>query len=471
MAIQGNQNISGITFNNGTSAPITEVRIASYNAFSDTDLSGYQQGGDITFGITNNNYYVTSGVTGINNNYTITGTGQYFNIEDFGARPNQDSTAAIQAAINAAASGTNRRGVFIPGNWYHITGTLTIPTVQGFSIICAGGMSASDMPDESHAMNGCNSTLVWQGTGNGHDVPMLRSHCYGLVVQGALNLRGRRHRTHTGYADIGLEISKGVEGLGQGKIYIPTITASYCKAGIQIGRRNDILQSNNDNIVIGFYGCFDNLTGYNMLNGQGLNHHFAYVKVANYITQSQIGRTTFANVVGGGNFHINGGAAIATTTWLNFTNARLDGVGHNNSDYTLRDIKFDNNATGTILLEMNTGLLYVPVTCRFEAIDTGPDDYYQSGYYLINAYGNTKITLSMKKVQRNMVRLKQNSVILNGYPNFSLHDSRVLIDATGSNQVGWVIDTGNSLGTYYWSSRNNSDDYGRPFRDTGNYAL
>ncbi len=456
------QNLSGITFNGNIAN-----RNGDGGALNDIALpSDYQQGDTIILGtVYNNTYYVTSGITGdiTNNNYSVTGVGQLFNVEDFGATRNGDGTSGIQRAINMAMSGSLRGSVYLPGNTYYISDTITIPEREGLRIM-GQGISASDVITTGNEYLGSAARLVWTGPLDGR--PMIDIKGFGIYMDG-ITLLGKSALSGTN-CPVGLRFTRGAS-VGAGKCVFPQLAIQFCDVAIQLG--TGLLEHNLDNINFGYVDINDCRTGIQMNNIQGLGIYFEYVHFANIWNVTQ--HSTFAEINAGGNLYVEGASFITPTTVLHIK-GNSSGIGHNNSKYSVKNVKFDNAATTAtgqfsrlLVTDNNVGPFVT-----FDDIDIAPSNYYELGYHLIEAKGNAKILLNnINKLQRNTIRLSAAPSSFggaSGYPNLTISNSRTF---TGVSTIDQLMDTTNSSGQYYWSSRNSSNFYGVPFRDTGNYTL
>ena len=73
-----------------------------------------------------------------------------------------DDTAAIQAAINAAAADKNRT-VFFPAGVYKLTGLITIP--QGIALVCSGSQGSNEAYGTVFIHYANTSCFRWDGSG------------------------------------------------------------------------------------------------------------------------------------------------------------------------------------------------------------------------------------------------------------------------------------------------------------------
>jgi hypothetical protein len=86
------------------------------------------------------------------------------NVLDYGADPAgvADSTAAIQAAVNAAYTAYNKT-VYVPNGIYKVNGTVTI--TQGVMIVGAGSQGSNEAYGTVFKHFSNNSCFVWNGSG------------------------------------------------------------------------------------------------------------------------------------------------------------------------------------------------------------------------------------------------------------------------------------------------------------------
>lgn len=468
MAIQGTQNLSGITFNKGNDSPSTVNRLGDIDAFGDVTLTGYQQGGNVNFG-TVNNYYTTTGTTGttINNSYSFTGSassGQFLNIESFGAVRNADSTTAIQNCINAAV--TSGIGVYVPGYAYHITGTINFPYKMG-SRFQGMGNNFSTIDNQSHPFYAGISRLVWYGATGGTMVCISG----GGLTWDSVHLIGSPVRTTPGTGIIGILLSHdGVAGLGTTKAQFESITITNCEIGVSLARPNDLAAGNNDHCLWTDVFMYDCKTGFLIASEQAMGHHVHKFDFG--LGWTAPGRHSAVVSQNGGVFYCDD--FFGAQSGLRILEFIGPGPGHNNDNFVFRNVKLDNQALAAKLVDMSnwqpSGVYTAPsANIRFENVKISYTGYVtQPETYLVDIFSNVKLLLdNVDKMQSGALRLRGNGL---RYPNVSMSNCRPWETITGQNHVPGLIHTGSS-GTYYWRTHNMSSWSGVPFRDTGNYLL
>jgi hypothetical protein len=491
VAIQGEQNISGVTFGKGGNTPITVNRLGdvlAYSEYTPSELSGYQQGGNVIFG-TVNNYFISggtgtggttiintgttnifnisTGVTGdIFNTYNLSGiaTGNFISIEAFGAVRGGESTQAIQNAVNLAY--TSGFGIFIPPYRYGITGTIYLPNKEGIKFQGAGGGYAAFSGIITHPLEGNKSVIFWNGPTGG-----VMMQWAGLGVSwDAISLWGSSFTG--GYkrgAGTGILITKTGLGSAPGQHDVKTLTVLGCTVGVSCAPSGDFTMNNCEQSRWGFVYMIDCDQGFQLNTEQAIGHT---VDNYNFYRLYTTGQHSAVTVYGGGTFYANNyfGAA-ANLTCLDI---RGPGPGHNNGAYVFKNVKFDNGAGGSAkLLDMRswTGVnnLDIPiVNARFQDVKISATTYVAEGGFLVHAYAGTRVILdNIDKIQNGAFRASSYLYGSNLYsPNIQILNSR----GWDSTPTG-LMDTANSSGTYYWSARGFCSFSGVPFRDTGNYVL
>lgn len=488
MAIQGVQNLSGITFNKGNSLPTTVLRVGDEDALNDVNGTGWQQGDSIFFGtINNNNYYITgtgttiissgsgnttniyvsSGITGdVTQVFNLTGliSGYYLNIESFGAVANTDSTTAIQNCINAAF--TSGLGVFVPGKAYRISSTINFPYKIGGEIKGIGN-NVPTIDNQNSAFFGGASRLVWYGPTGGI---MVNISGAGLKWDG-VHLIGNPTRANIGTGIIGIQLSHGAgTGLGTTKGYFPSLTINNCDIGVSCAAPNDVFAFNNDHCLWGDVYMYDCTTGFLLASEQAIGQHVHKFEFSLLFTT--IRKHSAVVSQHGGVFYCDD--FLGTQSGLRVLEFIGAGPGHNNDNFVFRNVKFDNQALNAKLLDMSnwtsSGIYTVLRTnVRFQDVKISPVDYSSySNNYLIDAFGATKVILdNVDKIQPRALRLRGRA---GEFPNVSLINSTPWISIGTQNDLTGLIHSGSS-GTYYWRVQNTCNWSGVPFRDTGNYTL
>lgn len=488
MAIQGTQNLSGITFNKGTNSPTTVLRLGDESALNDINGTGWQQGDSVFFGtINNNNYYITgtgttiissgsgnttniyvsSGITGdITQIFNLTGliSGYYINIESFGAVANTDSTTAIQNCINAAF--TSGLGVFVPGKAYRISSTINFPYQIGGEFKGIGNC-VSTIDNQSHPLFAGASRLVWYGaTGQ----PMINISGAGLKWDG-VHLIGNPTRANIGTGIIGIQLSHGAgAGLGTTKAHFPSITINNCDIGVSCAAPYDVFAGNNDHCLWGDVYMYDCTTGFLIASEQAMGHHVNKFEFSLLFTTTRKHSAVVAKH--GGVFYCDD--FLATQSGARVLELVGAGPGENNDNYVFKNVKFDNQALNAKLLDMSnwtpSGIYTVTrANVRFQDVKISPTTY--SSYvdnYIIDAYGAIKVILdNVDKIQPRALRLRGKPT---EFPNVTLANSVPWTSIGTQNDLTGLMHTGSS-GTYYWRTHNVSNWSGVPFRDTGNYTL
>lgn len=462
MAIQGDQNISGITFNKGATSITTVVRLGTQDAFGELEGTGWQAGDGYVPVI--NNYYET---TNTNNTYNISGatlSGGYLNIESFGAVANAESTAAIQACIDAAA--TSGFGVFVPGKAYRISNTINFPykmggRIQGF------GNSIGTIDNQSHPLFNAASRFVWYG---GTGQPMVCISGQGLTWDG-VSLIGSPTRTVMGTGVVGILLSHGSSaGLGTTKAQFESLNIMNCDIGVSLASSGDVFTGNNDHCLWTDVYMTDCSTGFLIVSEQAIGHHVQKFEFGLAWTTPRKHSAVVSKH--GGTFYCDD--ILVTQSGVRVLELIGAGPGENNDNFTFRNVKIDNNALAAKLLDMTSWQpsgIYTETTAviKFEDVKISYNNYTsQPETWLVDAYGGIKLILeNCDKIQRQALKLRGKP---NQFPNVTIANTRPWTTISGITEVTGIIHPASS-GTYYWRTHNMSNWSGIPIRDTGNYLL
>jgi hypothetical protein len=462
MAIQGEQNISGITFNKGTTSITTVVRLGTQDAFGEIVGTGWQAGDGYVPVV--NNYYDN---TVTSNTYNISGatlSGGYLNIESFGAVANAESTTAIQNCINAAfASGF---GVFVPGKAYRISSTINFPYQMGGRIQGLGN-SVGTIDGQVHPLFGPSSRLVWHG---GPHQPMVCISGQGLTWD-SVSLIGSPTRTVMGTGVVGILLAHGaVAGLGTTKAQFESINIMNCEIGVSLAASGEIFAGNNDHCLWSDVYMTDCSTGFLISSEQAIGHHVQKFEFGLAWTTPR----KHSAVVGkhGGTFYCDD--ILVTQPNVRILELIGAGPGENNDNYTFKNVKCDNNALSAKLLDMTSWQpsgIYTETAAviKFEDVKLSYNSYTsQSETWLVDAYGGIKLILeNCDKIQRQALKLRGKPT---QFPNVTVSNTRPWITIGSLAEITGLIHPSSS-GTYYWRTHNVSNWSGVPIRDTGNYLL
>lgn len=262
-------------------------------------------------------------------------------------RLGQTSFSALQDAITNDK--TNAQPVEVKGGDLNCTSTLQIINGSGGKLVGQGG---TDIAEQSSDLLKANSTLIYTGT-KSTGTPHIKYERADYKISD-INLYGKsatdiRNDTGTN-TDICLQMTRAsgsYVGVGTGKLRMYDVTMAGYNVGIEIAQ--SLGDGNCDENS--FYNLFaykvDTLVKVN--NGQGLSNAF-------YNLRGSVVDTYF-DYYAGGKLHVFGAFVAHPSTFLKMRNDYV-GFGHNNAVYTIRDLDYDSQALGSMVVDQEPGRPY-----------------------------------------------------------------------------------------------------------------
>lgn len=374
MAIQGTQNLSGITFNKGAGVLITLDRKGNidFGIGEDTIANPevWQQGDTVNFGITN-----VYGGTAIN-----VMDAPYSMIPDY-ISTSQATATYNTAILNALFASRQPLSIYIPGYGFAINDTIIIPSRTAFYV---HGNGVGFPEPDSYYLNynaGPMSRLVWHGS---LDRPMVRYKGYGLqwdnvALQGAPATGTFAQMTGTAISSMalcGMLVESNQSGLGVGKINSRGFSPMLCQTGIQWGEEWNV--DNSDESHFDRFEAHYCGVGWRQISRQALGFTIDYF--------AGLGTRTGMFIQGGGKMDIVQGVAIHPNS--KFIVIGQPGVETNGGQITIQSLSVDNNFATGIVLQCNDTLSPLMFNVGLHLGNTQLE-----GYPIIQTSGNTYINI------------------------------------------------------------------------------
>ncbi len=376
MAIQGFQNISGITFNKGSDPIIVdrlgEVDFTIGNSTIATPEE-WQQGDGTLFGI--NNYYTSGGNTSIN-----VMDAPYSLVPSY-ISTSQETATRNTAVLNALFALRQPLSIYIPGYGFVINDTLIIQPRTSFSVY-GNGVGFPEPEANYLTYNGGQcSRLIWVGP---LDRPMVRNKGYGtqwdnVMLQGAEANGTFAQMTGTAISSMaacGMLVESNQSGLGVGKMNSRGFVPALCQTGIMWGEDWNVDNSDEshfDRFEAQYCGV-----GWRQLSRQALGFTIDYF--------AGLGTRTGMYLQGGGKIDIIQGVAIHPNS--KFIVVGPPGLETNGAQITIQSLSVDNNFGTGVLLQANDTLCPLMFNVGLHIGNTALE-----GHALIQTSGHTYINI------------------------------------------------------------------------------